>query len=164
MNIQSSLPLIAAMAEMLAPYRDDEETYADTLEGETDVMELLDREITAMQADESLAAAIKAQVADLNIRRERIEMRADAHKRNLMLVLRHAALAKAERPRATVSIRPGSVSVAITNEADIPSQLMREKITRAPDKAAIRAQIESGETVPGAELVRGEDAIAVRVR
>ena len=164
MNIQSNLPLIAAMAEMLAPYRDDEETYSDTLEGETNVMDLLDGEIAAMQSDEALAEAIKAQEDALRVRRERVSMRAEAHKKNLKLILKHAVLQKAERPRATVSIRPGSLSVRIVDEAEIPSQLMREKVTRAPDKAAIKAQIEAGVEVPGAVIERGDDTVSVRVK
>lgn len=165
MNIASTLPLIAAMAETLAPYRDDEDgTYLDTLDGETNLLDLLDGELAAMQADEALAVAIKAREADLKVRRERIEMRAAAHRKNLRLVLQHAALPKAERPLATVSLRPGTVSVRIVNEADIPSQLMRETISRAPDKAAIKAQLEAGETVPGAELARGDETISIRVR
>jgi len=163
-NIQSNLPLIAAMAEMLAPYRDDEETYSDTLEGETNVMELLDGEIAAMQSDEALAEAIKAQEDALKVRRERVAMRAEAHKKNLKLIMQHAVLQKAERPRATVSIRPGSLSVRIVDEAEIPSQLMREKVTRAPDKAAIKAQIEAGVEVPGAVIERGDDTVSVRVK
>lgn len=164
MNVQSNLPLIAAMAEVLAPYRGDEETYLDTLDGETDILDLLDSELAAMQSDEALAEAIKAREADLKTRRERIEMRAEAHRRNLKLVLQHASLPKAERPLATVSLRPGSLSVRIVNEADIPSQLMREKITRSPDKAAIKAQIEAGETVPGAILERSDETVSVRVK
>lgn len=161
--MRADLNLIAAIAAELAPYRDDEETYLDTLDGETDVLDILDAEISAMQSDEALAEAIKARESDLRSRRDRIEMRAAAHKKNLRLLLSHAGIKKAERPLATVSIRPGSVSVSIVNEADIPTQLMREKVTRSPDKAAIKAQIEAGETVPGAELVRGEDTISVRV-
>lgn len=164
MNVQSRLPLIAAMAENLAPYRDDEETYLDTLDGETDVLALLDAEIAAMQADEALADAIRSQISDLTARRDRIDMRAEAHRKNLKLILSHAALAKAERPLATVSLRPGNLSVRIVDEAEIPSQLMREKITRSPDKAAIKTQIEAGETVPGAVMERGDDVLMMRIR
>lgn len=164
MNVQANLSLIAAMAEMLAPYRDDDEVYSDTLEGETNVMELLDGEISAMQSDDALSEAIKAQEDALKIRRERISMRADAHKKNIKLILQHAALQNAERPLATVSIRPGSLSVRIVEEADIPSQLMREKVTRSPDKAAIKAQIEAGVEVPGAVIERGDDTVSVRVK
>jgi len=164
MNIQSSLPLIAAMAEILAPYRDDEGAYADTLDGETSVMDLIDREIAAMQADEALAGAILAQISAMTARRNRLALRAEAHRKNIGLILRHADLRKAERPLATVSLRPGTVSVRIVDEAEIPSQLMREKVTRAPDKAAIKAQIEAGVDVPGATLDPGEETISVRVK
>lgn len=164
MNVQENLSLIAAMAEILAPYRDDDEVYSDTLEGETNVMELLDGEIAAMKSDDALAEAIKAQEDALKIRRERISMRADAHKKNIKMILQYAALQKAERPLATVSIRPGSLSVRIVDEADIPSQLMREKITRTPDKATIKAQIEAGIEVPGAVLERGDETVSVRVK
>lgn len=162
--MKANLALISALAEQLAPYRDDEGTYLDTLDGETDVLDLIDAEIDAMQADEALAVSIRERESDLKTRRERIEARAAAHKRNLKLLLSHANLNKAERPLATVSLRPGSISVQITDEADIPSQLMREKVTRSPDKAAIKAQIEAGVTVPGAELVRGEETVSVRVK
>lgn len=164
MNVQSRLPLIAAMAENLAPYRDDEETYLDTLDGETDALDLLDREIAAVQADEALSEAIKSREADLKTRRDRIDMRAEAHRKNLRLILNAMGVQKAERALATVSLRPGTLSVRILDEAEIPSQLMREKVTRTPDKAAIKAQIEAGETVPGAELARGDETIMVKVR
>jgi len=164
MNVQSYLPLIAAMAENLAPYRDDEEAFLDTLDGATDALDLLDAEIAAMQSDEALATAIKARETDLKHRRERVEARAGAHRRNLRLILAAMALVKVERPLATVSVRPGTLSVRITDEGEIPSQLMRETVTRAPDKAAIKAQIEAGETVPGAEMARGDDVLTVRVK
>lgn len=164
MNVNADMTLIAAMAETLAPYRDDEETYLDTLDGETNVLDLVDREIIAAQSDESLAEAIKAHIADLRARQSRIEMRADAHRANIRLLLQHIALPKLERPMATVSVRPGNVSVKIINEAEIPSQLMRETVSRAPDKAAIKAHLDAGESVPGAELTRGNDILTMRTK
>lgn len=164
MNIRANLNLIEAVAALLAPYRDDEETFLDTLDGETDILDLLDQEIAGLHGDEALAAAIKVQEADLRTRRERIEFRADAHKKALKIILNAAGLQKAERPGATVSIRQGSMSVRIVDEADIPSQLMREKITRAPDKAAIKEALEAGETIPGAEMARGDETVSVRVK
>ena len=165
MNARIDLNLIRAAAEMLAPYRDeDEQVYLDTLDGETDAMDLLDREIAEMQADEALAEAIKAREADLRARRQRIEMRAAAHKRVAGMILTAAGLKKAERPLATISIRPGNLAVRIVCEEDIPTQMMRERVERSPDRAAIKAQIDAGEHVPGAELERGSDVVTVRVR
>ena len=69
---------------------------------------------------------------------------------------------KTDPARATISRRAGLPSVQITDEAAIPSQLC--KTTVAPDKAAIKAQLLAGETVPGAQIVMGADGVTVRVR
>ena len=161
--MRTNLALIEAIASELEPYRDDEEAFWTTLDGECDALDLLDAFLAGMQDDEALSVAIKAQETDLKTRRERIEMRATAKKRTLGQILNAAGMKKAERPRGTVSIRPGNLSVRIINEDDVPSQLMREKITRAPDKAAIKASLDAGEAVPGCELERGADVISVRV-
>lgn len=158
-----NLSLIEAIAAELDAYRDDEEAFWTTLDGETDAGDLLDTFLASSQDDEALADAIRAQETALKTRRERIEMRAAAKRKTLGMILNAAGMKKAERPRGTVSVRPGNLSVRIVVEDDVPSQLMREKITRTPDKLAIKAQIEAGETVPGCELVRGGDVVTVRV-
>lgn len=157
------LTRIRAIAEELAAYRDDEETYIDTLDGETDAVELLDREIAAEQADRALCEAIKAQMEALRKRADRIDMRADTRRRMQKAILEAMGLRKLERPLATLSIRLGSVSVKITDDAAIPTQLRTVKTTSTPDKIAIRKQLDAGETVPGAELVRGDETLSVRV-
>lgn len=158
------LPLIERVAAELAPYRDDEDVYLDTLDGETDAIDLLDREIAAEQADRATVEAITAHITALKARADRISMRADAHRKAQKLILQATGLRKIERPLATLSLRPGSVSVRIIDEASIPSQLCTVKTVTSPDKAAIRKQIEAGEYVPGAELVRGEDTLSVRIK
>lgn len=140
----------------------DAETFWDTLDGETDAGDMLDHMLASMQDDETLAAAIKAQVDELTARQRRIAARAAAKKKTLGLILDATGQKKAERPRGTVSRLAGRLSVHITDEASVPSQLCKTTVT--PDKAAIKAQLDAGETVPGAELVRGEDTISVRVR
>jgi hypothetical protein len=158
-----NLTLIEAISAELADYRDDDEAFWTTLDGETDAVDLIDTFLAGAQDDDALADAIARQIDELAARAKRIEDRARAKRRTLGLILNAAGMKKAERPRGTVSVRPGNLSVRIVAEEDIPSQLMREKITRAPDKAAIKAQIEAGERVPGAELVRGDDVVTIRV-
>ena len=164
MNARIDLSLIERIAAELAPYRDDEETYLDTLDGATDARDLLIREVSAEMSDRALVGAINAQITALEARRDRLDARADAHHRALMLIMRAADIHKIELPAATLSIRAGSISVQITDADAIPSQLCTVKTTTAPDKKAIRAQIEAGETVPGAELVRGPDSLSVRTK
>lgn len=164
MNMRIDIPLLERIAAILAPYQDDEETYLDTLDGETDVLALIDREISSEANDRAMADAISKQIADLKSRKDRIEMRADAHRSAQKLIMQASGLKKLERPCATLSLRAGSISVNIIDATAIPSQLCTVKTISAPDKAAIRAQIEAGEDVPGAELTRGDETLSVRVK
>ena len=91
-------------------------------------------------------------------------MQGEAFRAQMLKVMDAMGIKKLDRPRATISKRAGSLSVRITDEASIPTQLCTVKTITAPDKKAIRAQIEAGETVPGAELAQGADGVTVRVR
>lgn len=159
-----NLQLIEMIAAELEPYREDAATFWDTLDGETDVLDALDVALSAKLHDDAMVDAIKAAEADLRARRSRVEMRAEATRRVLGQMLAAAGAKSVERPRGTVSIRPGSVSVNITDADAIPSQLCTVKTVTSPDKKAIKAQIDAGETVPGAEIVRGADIVSVRVK
>lgn len=165
MNIRADIPLIQRISADLTDMLGDEfdaETFWDSLDGETDILDVSDHVLASMFADEALAEALKAQEAEMKARRDRLEARAKAKKRTLLTLLDASGQKKMERPRATISRRAGSVSVRIVSEADIPSQLTTTKTVITPDKAAIKKQIEAGETVPGAELVRGEDGVTIR--
>lgn len=156
---------IRRMADAIATTddRDSEPGFLDTLEGETEAVEIADWLIGSILADEAMADALKAQEAAMKARRDRIEARAKAKRRAGIELLNAAGLKKLERPRATLSRTAGRTSVQITDEASVPTQLCTVKTVTTPDKAAIKRQIEAGETVPGAELVRGDDALTMRV-
>ena len=158
-----SIDLIREVAADIAAYRDeDEATFWDTLDGETDAADVLDALIADQARDAALIEAMKAHEAQVKVRRQRIEMRQDAARRMIGRILGAAGVKKAERPLATVSVRDGNLSVRITDEASIPTQLCTVKTITAPDKAAIKAQLEAGEVVPGAELARGDAIVTVR--
>jgi hypothetical protein len=71
---------------------------------------------------------------------------------------------KIQRPIGTISRTKGRQSLEVFDEAEIPSQLMRTKITIEPDTAAIKAQLEAGVIVPGAQIKTGEPGITVRIK
>lgn len=140
----------------------DLETFMDTLDGMTDAADIADRMIADMLASEAMGEAIRGEISDLTARRDRYDARKDAFRRQLLSLLDATGEKKMERPRATISRRAGLPSVQITDEAAIPSQLC--KTTVAPDRAAIKAQLLAGETVPGALIVMGADGVTVRVK
>lgn len=165
MNIRPDFSLIQRIASELRDMLGDDfdsETFLDTLDGETDAADIADKLIAAMLDADSMAEAVKAQEADLKARRQRYDARGDAFRKQLFTLLSAIGEKKLERPRATISRRAGLPSVHITDETAIPSQLCKTTVT--PDKAAIKAQLLAGETVPGAEIVIGDDGVTVRVK
>jgi hypothetical protein len=164
MNARFDPRLIEAIA---AELRDmlgddfDEATFFDTLDGETNALDVADKLIAGMQDADALAAAAKAQADALTSRARRLSDRSAAFKGRMLTLLDAIGAKKLERPAATISRRSGSVSVEIVAPDDVPRQLCR--VSYAPDKTAIKRLLEAGEDVPGARLERGADGVTVRV-
>ena len=158
------LALIRRWADAIATTddRDSEPGFLDTLDGETDAGDIADRLIAEIQHDEAFIAALKAQEEAMGSRRARFEARARAKRRVAVELLQAAGVKRMERPRATLSRTAGRVTVQITDEASVPTQLCTVKTTTAPDKAAIKRLLEAGEDVPGAELARGDETLSIR--
>jgi hypothetical protein len=139
----------------------DDQTFLDTLDGETDALEIAERLIAAMREAEAMSAAAKAQADALAARASRFAAAGAAHKAQLGPLLDAIGTRKLVLPAATVSRLAGRASVRIDAPDDVPTQLCR--IRREPDKAAIKAALEAGEAVPGARLENGPDTVSVRV-
>lgn len=146
---------------ILGDYFDDA-TFFDSLDGETDAGDILDRLIWLAQTDQHHIDALKEHEAALKARRQRMEARVAANKAAMLSIMDAADVKRAERPCATLTRRNGSASVVITDEDAVPSQLCQFK--KVPDKRAIKDQIEAGETVPGAEIVTGADSVTMRTK
>ena len=165
MNIRPDFKLIQLMAEEIRAALGDDfdaEAFLDTLDGETDAADIADRLLAELADAEAMADAIRGQEADMKARSQRYDMRGEAFRRQLLNLLDAIGEKKIERPLATVSRRAGLPSVQITDEAAVPSQLCKTTVT--PDKAAIKAQLMAGETVPGAQIVVGDDGVTVRTK
>lgn len=165
MNIHADIKLIERVSAQLADMLGEEfdaETFWDTLDGETDAMDIIGHLIRQREEAKAHAAASKALADEYTARRNRLEAKGKAIARALGDVLDATGQKKVQHPLGTVSRTSGRLSCKVFDEASIPSQLT--VTTVRPDTAAIKQQLEAGEGVPGAELVRGEDSIVVRVK
>ncbi|RMD90726.1 MAG: hypothetical protein D6811_10165 [Alphaproteobacteria bacterium] len=165
MNMRINTPLIEAVAEHIRNILGDEwdeQAFLDTLDGETDALDIADKLLRDLNDDRALAAACKALADEYAARAKRLEARQAAIKGAMLTLLDAAGVKKLERPGGTISRRAGSVHVRITDEDAVPSQLC--KVVKRPDKTAIRAHLEAGEDVPGAVLERSPDTVTVRVK
>lgn len=163
MNAHIDLPLIERVSALLRDMLGedfDAETFWDSLDGETDAMDIVGRLIRERVEADAMADACKEAAATYTARKQRMDARSKAVNAALGALLDATGEAKVAHPLGTVSRTKPRQRVEITDEAAIPSQLCK----RVPDAAAVKAQLEAGEEVPGAILVTGEAGVMVRVK
>ena len=145
--------LVAAMSAVgklkaeLAGYEHDD--LLASIESETDALELMDRIVEHVIADEALVERGKARL-------KRIEARADRH-RDIIKARRTEIAEKVERPLATLSLVTGPRTAIITDQSAVPDVYWRRSIDRAELLRALKAG-----PVRGAELSNGASVLTIR--
>src|ERR1039458_7914725 len=99
----------------------DEQTLADTVEGLTDLHEIVQAVIRAALADEALARGVKCRISDMQGRLDRLEDRAAKRQQIAKDVMIELGLKKLNAPDFTASIREGIPSLIVLNEDAVPS-------------------------------------------
>lgn len=136
----------------------DEQTLADTLEGERWPLEVKAGNYAAVIKNiEVTADAIKAAEAKMAERRKSLERRIEWLKARLKDGLELAGVNKIESPYFTITVQASTERVDIDELDLLPAEYWTqpEPPAPAPDKTAIKAAIKSGIDVPGARLTRG---------
>lgn len=141
----------------------NEETLADTLEGATELPDLLAAIVRSSLLDEALAAALKARLEDMKVRLDRLEERQAKKRRMVCDGMGIAGLDKLSIEDMSISRRQGIPRLEVLNEAEIPPSYL---VLQAPrvDRAGLLAALKRGENVAGAKLQSGEPHIQVRTR
>lgn len=160
MKIDSAL--ITMVAEHLHEYRDDLEAFWDTLDGETDVLDVVGTILECVIDAQSYELAARSQSDTYKRLADMHKGRQENLKRTLMSILNATGQQKIPHAYGTVSLRQGTESVVIHNEKEIPSQLC--KVTVTPDKTEIKKQLKAGVQIDGAELVTGPQTISIRMK
>lgn len=143
--------------------KDDEDAVADTIEGETNLLEVVSEAAERVAELEAMAAATKDRIDALKIRRDRFERQAENIRTALLCALGAAGLKKLELPHATISCRPVPPKATIFAEADVPPQFWKPQPPKL-DLAAITAALKSQTAVPGAALTNGSETVSIRFK
>jgi hypothetical protein len=141
----------------------DAETIKDTLEGLTDLPEILASVIRSALIDQALILGLRERIEEMKFRLERIEIRGTKKRQLALDAMNEAGLTKLEQPDFTASTRPGTPALVISAEDAIPATYW---IPQPPkiDRQSMLAGLKRGLEIPGALLSNPKPVLVVRTK
>jgi Siphovirus Gp157 len=141
----------------------DEQTLADTVEGLTDLHEIVAAIVRAALADEALATGLKGRIAEMQDRLDRLQDSASKRRQIAKDVMVELDLKKITTPDFTVSIRPGMPSLLVLDEAAVPSIYWEPREPRL-DRQGLLNELRDGAEIKGVTLSNPEPVLSVRTK
>ena len=141
----------------------DEQTLADTVEGLTDLHEIVAAIVRAALADEALATGLKGRIAEMQHRLERLQDCAAKRRQIAKDVMIELDVKKITAPDFTVSVRPGMPSLLVLDEAAVPSIYWEPHQPRLNRQGLVN-DLKQGAEISGVTLSNPEPVLSVRTR
>lgn len=122
----------------------------DTIEGETEALELLDRFVERLIADKALIRRARS-------RASRLAKRDEMLRAVVLAMLEKFGTRRVERPLYAASVSNRTHAI-VTDESELPDAFLR----RAPDKLAIAKALRRGQDVAGATLSNPQPSLVIQ--
>ena len=141
----------------------DDETLADTLEGITDLHEMIAAVIRSALVDEALQAGLRFRLDDMRERLSRLELRASKKRELALEAMTETGLSKLEQPDFTASARAGSPALIVIAEERIPEAYWLPQPPKL-DRQGILGELKRGLEIPGAQMSNPQPVLSVRTK
>ena len=141
----------------------DEQTLADTVEGLTDLHEIVAAIVRAALADEALATGLKGRIAEMQDRLDRLQDRASKRRHIAKDVMIELDIKKITAPDFSVSIRPGMPALLVLDESAVPSLYWQPSAPRL-NRQGLLSELKNGADITGVTLSNPEPVLSVRTR
>lgn len=141
----------------------DEQTLADTVEGLTDVHEILAAIVRAALADEAMVTGLKCRLAEMQDRLNRLQDRAAKRRQIAKDAMIELDLKKLTAPDFTASVRPGMPALVVLNKDAVPKTYWEPGEPRLR-RQVLASDLKGGAEVAGATLSNPEPVLSVRTR
>jgi ribosome-associated translation inhibitor RaiA len=157
---EAARELLKSIAETLG---DDQELIETTIEGETGLMEALERAVNRIAAINALEEGIRKQMDGLKTRLDRLDTQRDTLRATVCAAMEIANIKRLELAIGTVTRKAVPPKVEVIAEEDIPAKywIVPEPVTKL-DKKLLLADLNKKVIVPGATLSNGGETISVR--
>jgi hypothetical protein len=144
----------------------DDQTLLDTLEGETSLVEVINRIAESAMDDETLAKAAKERAAEIVARSKRFSARAESKWNLVQWAMEKSERKKIEAASFTLSLGAKPKTVIVISAPDIPKGYMRtpEPLPPKPDLKAILEALKDGKSIEGCTLSNGGTTLTVRTK
>ena len=141
----------------------DDETLADTLEGESNLADLLAEVVRSSMEDRTLSSALRDRMRQMRERLERLDARAEKKRTIVRQTMARAGLPRLVEPDFTVSVSASPVCLIVTDDSAIPSEYWLPQPDKL-DRHALLTVLKDGTQVLNAALSNGETKLTVRTK
>jgi hypothetical protein len=141
----------------------DEQTLADTVEGLTDLHEIIAAIVRAALADEALATGLKGRIAEMQERLNRLQDCASKRRQIAKDVMVELEIKKITAADFTVSVRPGMPSLLVLDEAAVPS-IYWQPVAPRLNRQELLTELKGGAEIQGVSLSNPEPVLSVRTK
>jgi hypothetical protein len=141
----------------------DDEALADTVEGLTDLHEILAAVARAALTDEAMASGLGHWMEVLQKRLDRLQYRAAKRREIVRDVMVECEIKKVTAPDLSLSIRPSNPSLVITDEGSIPAEFWVPQKPRL-NRQDLLALLKVGAQVAGVQISNPQPVLVVRTK
>lgn len=147
--------------QLLAMTDGDEEAVRDSIEGATNLHEMISAVVAEVAADCASVEGIKTHVETMRGRKERLEARIESRRSAILNAMAIGEIKKLELPIATLTRKPTPPKVQVIDEAAVPAEFWK-RAEPTLDKRALLDALKDKQAVAGAELSNGGESLMVR--
>jgi hypothetical protein len=141
----------------------DAETLADTLEGLTDLKEMLAEVLRSALDDEAVVAGLATRLADMKARLDRLETRAERKRQLVRQAMTEAEIDRLAEADFTASLRQGAPTLDVIAEDKIPAAYWKPQPPKL-DRQGILSALKAGTEIEGAVLAAPQLQLSVRTK
>ena len=141
----------------------DAETLADTLEGMTDLGEILAELIRSALEDEALASGLTTRLNDMKVRLQRFETRAEQKRQLALKVMSEAGIQKLAQADFTASLRQSAPALDVIDETQVPAVYWKPQPSKL-DRQGLLSALKAGVVIEGVAIAASQAQLTVRTQ
>ena len=163
--LRSELTHYLILADQLkAQYAEiDDETLHDTLEGISDLKEMLAELIRSALEDEALASGLSTRLADMKARLERFETRAGRKRQLALRVMSETDIPKLRQSDFTASLKQGAPTLDVIDQGKVPAVYWKPQPSKL-DRQGLLSALKAGVAIEGVAIAPAQTQLTLRTR